>query len=169
MLISLQIIRTPKKSAALFFSQRQPSARRIVTNSIPTPPGNSYCLRSTSSYPHAAYNLTPGNVATSSATLNPSLSASASHRSSNILPIPLRAKSGCTKNARIRAASFRGSNNSGSLPACASLPNNVFLRLHPPHATNLLSRSTTKYVPSRINCVSTPHAPCNAASICSSA
>ncbi len=54
---------------------------------------------------------------------------------SSVWPIPRRAQSGRTKNARIRAESIVGSSNSDCRPPCASAPKSFLLRLQPPHAT----------------------------------
>jgi hypothetical protein len=72
--------------------------------------------RSHSTYPCLRYNGTPGSVAPISHRVKPSTRAAASHISSSRLPIPRRAESGCTKKARILAASVPGSSSASSRP-----------------------------------------------------
>ena len=66
---------------------------------------------------------------------SPPQSAALSHASRIIAPIPRRAQSGCTKKARIRAASHRGSSSESSRALNASPPYSVFRLLQPPQPT----------------------------------
>src|ERR1700722_16957581 len=139
------------------------SIRTTLYNS-PFPKGTS--ISSTSRYPRALYNATPVSVAPISSFLNPAALAADSQASNTRVPIPRRAHSGCTKNARIFAASRSGSSSESSLPAQWSAPNSVFRLLHPPHATMVPSTSATKYVASAISWVSMPKTDTRALSLC---